>query len=56
VPIPVNTVIHDGKEVNLCLVTPAGNAGLPSLWSNNPQFVKVMETYFEELWKKALGA
>ncbi|MGB9854089.1 MAG: TrmB family transcriptional regulator [Candidatus Bathyarchaeales archaeon] len=52
-PVPIKTAIHDKKEVNLCLTTPNKIGGLPSLWSNNPQFVKIIADYFEELWKKA---
>jgi hypothetical protein len=52
-PIPIKTVIHDGIEVNMCIaISPSSD--VPSLWSNNPQFVKVMLTYFEGLWNKAL--
>jgi sugar-specific transcriptional regulator TrmB len=54
-PIPVKTVIHDGTEVNMCIaISPDSN--VPSLWSNNPQFVKIMVTHFEELWNKAVDA
>lgn len=52
-PVPIKTAIHDKKEVNLCLTTPNKIGGLPSLWSNNPQFVKIITTYYEELWNKA---
>ncbi len=54
-PIPVKTVILDRTEVNMCIaISPAKD--VPSLWSNNPNFVKVMVAYFEELWNKAMGA
>lgn len=33
---------------------PHNNEVTPSLWSNNPQFVEVMTTYFEHLWNKTL--
>jgi len=52
-PVPIKTAIYDKKEVNLCLTTPNKIGGLPSLWSNNPQFVKIIVDYFEELWNKA---
>ncbi|MGB9960488.1 MAG: TrmB family transcriptional regulator [Candidatus Bathyarchaeales archaeon] len=52
-PVPIKTAIHDKKEVNLCLTTPNKIGGLPSLWSNNPQFVKIITNYYEELWNKA---
>ncbi len=51
--IPIETTIYDGKEVNFCLATPSVGNGLPSLWSNNQQFVKIMSIHFEEVWKKA---
>ena len=51
VPLPVKTIIHDRVEVNMCIANPLDN-DLPSLWSNNPQFVKVMVTYFEDLWTR----
>lgn len=51
-PIPVKTVIHDRTEVNMCIAIPSVD-DTPSLWSNNPQFVKIMVAYFEELWNKA---
>lgn len=52
-PISVKTIIYDGTEANLCLASPSTGNGLPTLWSNNHQFVKVMSSYFDELWKKA---
>ncbi|MCW4043886.1 MAG: hypothetical protein NWE94_00010 [Candidatus Bathyarchaeota archaeon] len=55
VPVPVKTVIHDEKEVNMCIAIPPEN-DVPSIWSSNPQFVKVMTAYFEELWNKAADA
>jgi sugar-specific transcriptional regulator TrmB len=51
-PLPVKTVIHDETEANMCIAISA-DCDVPSLWSNNPQFVKVMTTYFEGLWNKA---
>jgi sugar-specific transcriptional regulator TrmB len=54
-PLPVQTIIHDDTEVNMCIATQPDD-DLPSLWSNNPQFVKVMKAYFEDLWKKAQAA
>jgi sugar-specific transcriptional regulator TrmB len=54
-PIPVKTVIHDGTEVNMCIAISPDN-DVPSLWSNNPHFVKVMTAYFEDIWNKARDA
>jgi sugar-specific transcriptional regulator TrmB len=52
-PIPLKTAIIDGTEMNMCIAIPPDN-DVPSLWSDNPQFVKVMVAYFEELWNKTL--
>lgn len=54
-PIPVNAVIHDKAEINMCIATLPDN-DVPSLCSTNPRFIKVMTTYFEELWNSALNA
>jgi sugar-specific transcriptional regulator TrmB len=54
--VQATLAIFDGKEVNLCLVEPPENVGVPSLWSNNRPFAKVFAEYFEELWKKAQDA
>ncbi|MGB9915618.1 MAG: TrmB family transcriptional regulator [Candidatus Bathyarchaeales archaeon] len=51
-PIPVNAVIHDGKEINMCIATLPDNE-VPSLCSTNPRFIKVIAAYFEELWNNA---
>lgn len=48
-PIPVNAVIHDGKEVNMCIATLPDNE-VPSLCSTNKPFIKVITAYFEEVW------
>lgn len=52
-PLPIKTAINDGKTANLGAGRPEDGELTPSLWSNNPQFVKVMTAYFEELWNKA---
>ncbi len=49
--VPVRTLIRDGIEANLCISS--SDSSVQNLGSKNPQFVKVMNTYFEELWKKA---
>ncbi|MEM3378563.1 MAG: helix-turn-helix domain-containing protein [Candidatus Bathyarchaeia archaeon] len=48
-PIPVNAVIHDEKEINMCIATLPDNE-VPSLCSTNPRFIKMIVAYFEELW------
>ena len=54
--IPIKVTIHDCNEVNLCLAPPPEHVDVPSLWSNNPQFVKAIRAYYEDLWNKALDA
>jgi len=50
----INTMIIDGKEMNFCLTTkPDIDDGVPSLWTNNPQLVKVVTAYFEQQWMRA---
>jgi sugar-specific transcriptional regulator TrmB len=45
---PVCLVMADSKEVNIQL----SNGFVPSLWSNNPQILKVASAYFEAIWHK----
>lgn len=52
--IPVNAVIHDGAEINMCIATLPDN-DVPSLCSTNPRFIRVMAAYFEEVWNSALN-
>jgi sugar-specific transcriptional regulator TrmB len=54
-PLPVKTVIYDGTEVRMSIAT-SPDSDMPSLWSNNPSFLKVMTAYFEEIWDEALDA
>lgn len=50
----INTMIIDGKEMNFCLTTKPGiNDGVPSLWTGNPELVKVVTAYFEQQWMRA---
>lgn len=51
-PVPVETALYDGMDVGLCIAIPMGKS-VPSLMSNHPQFLKVMTTYFEEIWNTA---
>ncbi|MEM2968808.1 MAG: helix-turn-helix domain-containing protein [Candidatus Bathyarchaeia archaeon] len=53
-PIPVNAVIHDAAEINMCIATLPDN-DVPSLCSTNPRFIRVMAAYFEEVWNSALS-
>lgn len=50
-PAPVNLVIYDGKAVQLCLSSSEDN--FQDLASKNPLFMRIMNTFFEELWEKA---
>jgi sugar-specific transcriptional regulator TrmB len=50
-PIPVKIVIYDKKEANTSISTKA-ESDMPSLWSNNPNFVKILSNQFEEMWSK----
>ncbi len=54
-PIPVNLCIYDGTDASIEIaMTPLGFSD--NLLSNNPHFVKIMVTYFESLWNKAMDA
>jgi sugar-specific transcriptional regulator TrmB len=46
---PIGMHIFDKKEVTLCLDE---KEGVPSLWSNNPNVVRLAEAYFEGLWNQ----
>lgn len=51
VPFPAHLVIHDGLEVNLGVDDPE-----QTLCSKNLQFIRVIEAYFEGLWKSSVVA
>jgi sugar-specific transcriptional regulator TrmB len=48
-PVPFGMHIFDNKEVTLA----TSESGLPSLWSNNRNLVKLAASYFDEMWSKA---
>ncbi|MGD6851732.1 MAG: TrmB family transcriptional regulator [Candidatus Bathyarchaeia archaeon] len=52
-PIPMRTAIYDKKRLNMSVNTPTDPKVTPTIWSSNPQFVKVIVAYFEQLWKEA---
>lgn len=52
-PLPVEMTISDETEGGLCTAPPPDNRGVPCLWSNQPQFLKVLSGYFESMWEKA---
>lgn len=43
--------IFDSKEVILSINIAGGFARSPALWSNNPSFAAIAESYFETCWK-----
>ena len=45
--IPVGLVIFDNKEVNIRTM----HSIVPSLWTNNPNVVKLSKFYFDSLWE-----
>jgi sugar-specific transcriptional regulator TrmB len=47
-PIPFGMHIFDKKEITLQV----SEGVLPSLWSNNPNVVKLASSYFDEMWNK----
>jgi len=50
-PIDFDLAIFDDKEVDMCI---SGNSSkVPSMWTNNPQFVKMAQITFENEWKNS---
>jgi sugar-specific transcriptional regulator TrmB len=47
--VPVTMALFDGKEVNLRL----SKELVPSLWTNNPEVVKLAASYFEDMWRRS---
>jgi sugar-specific transcriptional regulator TrmB len=52
-PISIKAAIYDSKRANMCVRTMDDGEMAPSLWSDNPQFVKVIKAYFENIWNEA---
>jgi sugar-specific transcriptional regulator TrmB len=52
-PIPIKTAIYDSKKANMCVRTTDDGEMVPSLWSDNPLFVKLVKDQFENIWNKA---
>ncbi len=50
-PAPVNMAIYDKKAVQLCVSPSEDN--YQDLGSKNPQLMKIINAFFEELWEKA---
>jgi sugar-specific transcriptional regulator TrmB len=53
--VPVEMAISDRKQVGLNIALPSTIKGVPSLWSNHPQFLRVMVGYYESFWEKTQG-
>jgi sugar-specific transcriptional regulator TrmB len=53
--VPVEMAISDRKQVGLNITLPSTSKGVPSLWSNHPQFLRVMVGYYESFWEKTRG-
>lgn len=51
--LPIRGAIYDGKTANMCVRSIQDMEVTPSLWSNNPEFVKLLVNYFENLWQQA---
>jgi sugar-specific transcriptional regulator TrmB len=51
--VPMGAAVYDGKVANLRVRTQQDNDLTPSLWSDNPAFVRVIMAYYETLWKQA---
>lgn len=55
-PVPIRAGIYDRRLANMRVRTRQDSLMVPSLWSNNPDFVKVLIAYFDNLWEKAKQA
>lgn len=51
-PIPIRCAIYDKKQVNLNLKPKIDPQNTSFLWSSNPEFVKVIVAFFEQVWEK----
>jgi sugar-specific transcriptional regulator TrmB len=50
--LPIKGAIYDCKSANMCVRKLRDQELTPCLWSTNPEFVKVMASYFENIWAK----
>lgn len=48
-PAPIAMMIFDKKEFNLSI----SDREWPSLWSNNPNIIKLATSYFDDMWNKS---
>ncbi|HUJ84381.1 MAG TPA: helix-turn-helix domain-containing protein [Candidatus Acidoferrales bacterium] len=51
-PIPVKVVIYDEKEAYTSIST-SPQTDMPMLWSNNPNFLRIMISQYNEIWNRA---
>jgi sugar-specific transcriptional regulator TrmB len=49
---PITLSLFDKKET-LMNTAPFNPAGTPSLWSNNPVLIAILQNYFEQKWQEA---
>ncbi len=49
-PIIFKITVFNGSEVNMCI---SNTSDLPSLWTDNPQFLNAVQTIFENEWNNA---
>jgi sugar-specific transcriptional regulator TrmB len=52
-PIPIKIVLYDGVEVNTS-ISMSAETDMPSLWSNNPNFVKILVKQFDDMWNSGV--
>lgn len=50
--VPIKATIYDKRKASM-FVGFSYDDVVPSLWSDNPEFLKMMSTYFDTLWMKA---
>lgn len=51
--VPIRAAIYDGRMANMRVRIRSDLELTPSLWSDNPEFMKIMVAFFEDLWMKA---
>ena len=52
-PIPIRVAIYDKKRLNMSMRAPTDVQVTPTIWSSNPQFVRVITAFFDQLWENA---
>lgn len=51
--VPIKATIYDKRKASMSVGFSYDDI-VPSLWSDNPVFLKMMEAYFDTLWQKAI--